>query len=151
MSTTERRHDGTHQSGFTLVELMIVVIIVGILSAVAVPAYMGGVEKAKLSEAKASLGTIKTSMDLYYVEALSYANAAFVTGARVTETGLDLLETELDGHYFSPECYRFASDATDSTFVISCNGGLSTAPGGSDVAWIGVTIDQDGEFVRFSP
>jgi prepilin-type N-terminal cleavage/methylation domain-containing protein len=148
MSTKKTTHGARRENGFTLVELMIVVIIVGILSAVAVPAYMGGVEKAKLSEAKAALGTIKTSMDLYYVEANSYANAAFVAGAKVTETGLDLLETHLDGHYFSPECYEFAVDATDSTFVIRCDGSKSIASAAADVAKIGVTIDQNGEFVR---
>jgi prepilin-type N-terminal cleavage/methylation domain-containing protein len=56
------------KKGFTLVELVIVIIIVGILSIVAVPIYKGYTDRAKESEAKALLGSINTSEKVYYAE-----------------------------------------------------------------------------------
>jgi type IV pilus assembly protein PilA len=53
------------QQGFTLIELMIVVAIVGILAAIAIPAYQDYVARAKVSEAMAALGACKTSITEY--------------------------------------------------------------------------------------
>lgn len=56
------------KKGFTLVELVIVIIIVGILSIVAVPIYRGYTDRAKETEGKALLGSINTSEKVYYAE-----------------------------------------------------------------------------------
>src|SRR6266487_6663546 len=53
------------QQGFTLIELMIVVAIVGILAAIAIPAYQDYVARSKVSEAMAALGACKTSVTEY--------------------------------------------------------------------------------------
>src|SRR5438445_6358130 len=50
------------EAGFTLVELLIVVLIVGILSAVALPLYLGYTSDARLAEAKALAGSAMTSL-----------------------------------------------------------------------------------------
>jgi len=50
------------QAGFTLVELLIVILIVGILSAVALPLYLGYTSDARLAEAKALAGSAMTSL-----------------------------------------------------------------------------------------
>ena len=67
------------QQGFTLIELMIVVAIVGILAAIAIPAYSDYVVRSKVSEAMAGLGACKTSVAEYIATkgaaALTAANA----------------------------------------------------------------------------
>ncbi|GAB3286843.1 pilin [Parahaliea aestuarii] len=55
------------QQGFTLIELMIVIAIVGILAAIALPAYQDYTIRAKMSEPMASLAEGKTSVQEYYV------------------------------------------------------------------------------------
>lgn len=54
------------QQGFTLIELMIVIAIVGILAAIALPAYQDYTVRAKMSEALANLAEAKTSVAEYY-------------------------------------------------------------------------------------
>ncbi len=56
----------TRQQGFTLIELMIVVAIVGILAAIAIPAYKDYTVRAKVSECAATLGACKTSVTEFY-------------------------------------------------------------------------------------
>ena len=58
--------------GFTLVELVIVIVIVGILSIVAVPIYRGYTRKAMGTEAKSLLGSIQTAEKVYYAEMSEY-------------------------------------------------------------------------------
>ena len=52
--------------GFTLVELMVVLLIVAILAAVAIPLYSGRIDSSKWTEADAAAGTIRTAVRTYW-------------------------------------------------------------------------------------
>jgi type IV pilus assembly protein PilA len=69
-----------HSKGFTLIELMIVVAIIGILAAIAIPNYMNYQCKAKQSEAKTNLGAIRTSQEAFRAEHDAYTTNLNATG-----------------------------------------------------------------------
>jgi prepilin-type N-terminal cleavage/methylation domain-containing protein len=78
-----RRSDDQVQ-GYTLIEMMITVAIIGILAAVAIPAYNGYVQTGKQAEAKAGLSTIALLEEQYFAENRTYivgGDAAALTAA----------------------------------------------------------------------
>lgn len=69
------------KEGFTLVELMIVVAIIGILAAVAIPAFMGYLAKSKGSEAELNLNKIAKASKVFWGEHTSFPTTTTITPA----------------------------------------------------------------------
>lgn len=89
------------QKGFTLIELMIVIAIIGILAAVALPAYQNYTNRAKFAEVIAAVGPMRQSVDICY-----QVNGALTdcdTEAKIgfngddAETGTNVGTVELSG------------------------------------------------------
>lgn len=81
------------QQGFTLIELMIVVAIIGILAAIAIPAYQDYTIRAQISEGLTLASTAKTAVAEYYHDSGNLAKTNAEAGLKP--------DTEIDGSYVS--------------------------------------------------
>jgi general secretion pathway protein G len=63
---------GRRQRGFTLIEIMVVVVIIGLLAAVIVPNFMGNVDKARTAKAKQDVQAIQTALTMFKLDNYVY-------------------------------------------------------------------------------
>jgi type IV pilus assembly protein PilE len=77
----------TKYSGFSLIELMVVVVIIGVLASVAVPSYTAYVENGRRAEGKAFALDIASRQDRHFTQYSRYASSLTATD----ETGLGML------------------------------------------------------------
>jgi type II secretion system protein G len=83
------RERSQSESGFTLVELLVVMLILGLLAAIAVPSFFNQREKAKDADAKAAVRTAQTAIETYATD-----NGGEYTGAAAGD--LQTIETTLN-------------------------------------------------------
>jgi len=132
--------------GFTLVELMVVIMIVGVLASVMVPMMKARVDKSKWSEACTSAGTIRSSIRNYCVETsvdTAKALAGTNLGNTTAQDSLGFTSTDLEGTYFSAGDYYITSINSNGIAVITVVGGSKDgAPSGSFV------LKEDGSWEK---
>jgi prepilin-type N-terminal cleavage/methylation domain-containing protein len=125
-----------NRKGFTLVELLMVVIIIGILVTLAVPSYYKSIERAKGSKAKASLRTITNAQVQYRALHDTYCDSAAIASLADVD-----LPTELQSLADGDWTYACVAGTTgDITSSVSTSATRNLGP------YIGqiVTMDQDG-------
>jgi len=124
------------KKGFTLVELMVVILIVGILAAVAIPLMQGRIDKAKWSEANATAGTIRTAVRAYAAEtsvATAVANVAGTLDTAAIQGYLGFQNSDLEGTYFTAANYTITAVNASGIATVSVTGSKAEAPSGTYV------------------
>ena len=137
-----------HKRGFTLIELAIVIVIAGILAAVAIPIYQSFVDDAKWSEAETAMGSIKTAADVY----LAKYGAAKLNNVDVAAGSADAAWAILGGFdtdsfkdqaYWGSTTFSFATTATTYTIIVDTAAGTAINPP-SDAGSITLIVDSTG-------
>ena len=133
----------SHNVGFTLLELMLTVTIIGVLAAIALPAYTQYVERAKRTEGKTALMEVAGRLERFYSD-----NNRFATSSTSFPVEANI-ETESENGYYnitinSPSPFQTYTLTAAPTFTDSLCGSLSLDNAGtrtvstataSDICW----------------
>lgn len=95
--------------GFSLIELMVVVVVIGILAAIVYPSYSDYVLRGKLSEPRAKLAEMRTRLEQYYQDQRTYLGAC-AAGTVAPLPG--------DAQYFTYSCPTLLADS----YVVRADG-----------------------------
>jgi type IV pilus assembly protein PilE len=117
------------QAGFTLIEMMIVVAIIGIIAAVAYPQYTSYVQRSRMAEATGNLSTLRVRMEQYYQDNRNFGS----TAANCTASGV-VLPT---GDFFDYSC-AWGATASSQSFLLTATGKASANMNGFTF-----TVDQN--------
>lgn len=130
------------RKAYTLIELMVVILIVGILAAVAVPIMRGRIDSAKWSEGKAVMGTIASALRAHIAE----KSSNYTTIPTLVQLGIT--SGELNGAYFA------GGESGSGNFSWAINNDdpidflvTATAPTGITTP-SQITLDQTGKFTE---
>ena len=96
------------QNGFTLIELMIVVAIIGVLSAIAYPSYQSYMKKSARADAKVGLSKLADKQERFYLQNNTYTTV-------FTSAGLNTSSVSEEGYYD----FTISSDDLVSGFVLT--------------------------------
>lgn len=126
------------KKGFTLVELMVVILIVAILASVAIPIMRGRIDSAKWAEAAATAGTIRVAVKAALTEDPAVVSDGDNLGDADVRSALKFGDSDLEGTYFTAADYTITdtdsdNDGANITITVTPGGAIEGAPEGTYV------------------
>lgn len=136
------------KKGFTLVELLMVVIIIGILATIAVPQYIKATERSRASKARNALGQISKALKMYRAESRSGDYATLTSSAALMnlDTYVEMSEIIADNDWDYSITQIVSAAATTPRFTIRAI--RQTGPNRTE--YVGLT-DEGTWLESFSP
>jgi general secretion pathway protein G len=126
------------EQGFTLLEIMVVVVIIGLLVAAVAPNFMGQIDKAAANRARTDLRSIETALNLYRLDNFRYPSTAEGLEALVTNPG------EASAPNWKQQLPRIPVDPWDQPYLYASPG----QRGDFDVFTYGADRQEGGEGIN---
>ena len=121
-----------NKKGFTLIELIVVIVIIGILAAIAVPRFMGAQDRAKIGACEADVNSYRQALGLYEIDHATFAIVAADLAALkplLIDPDGNAYMTLPDGANWSAS--TFTGDATTYTITATAKDNASTVVTGT--------------------
>ena len=127
-------------AGFTLIELMIVIVVLGILAGIAIPRITGIREDARVNSVKSELKNVQTALEMYAVDNNQYPSQSTAGDIDSIKSDLDISDNGLTGPNGNPYYYQTKNsdkqyavwyvytneDGDNSRIMITSEAGMST-------------------------